>query len=240
MPTSDPAVKMMGISKNFGGVRALDNVDFEVFAGEVHALLGGNGAGKSTILKVLNGVHKPDGLCIRRFRKLHRHRIHRRGDVAEFVGPVHPRTGAEVTVRNPNRGGAYGGEVLREAARQRRRQHHTETDPESQYHREKLQVVGLDEHQPCRHPGCGRDRSYRSHGDDEHGDTQGPQTRCQPDEQPTEHRCQHRHREKQHEELAPLGVGGTHRDLEQGQCADDGKSEARNEQQDPLLHGSNR
>ena len=55
-----PAVRMTGISKSFGGVRALDGVDFEVRPGEVHALLGGNGAGKSTILKVLNGVHRPD------------------------------------------------------------------------------------------------------------------------------------------------------------------------------------
>lgn len=54
------AVRMTGISKSFGGIRALDGVDFEVRAGEVHALLGGNGAGKSTILKVLNGVHVPD------------------------------------------------------------------------------------------------------------------------------------------------------------------------------------
>lgn len=54
------AVRMTGISKSFGGIRALDSVDFEVRAGEVHALLGGNGAGKSTILKVLNGVHVPD------------------------------------------------------------------------------------------------------------------------------------------------------------------------------------
>ena len=55
-----PAVVMKGISKAFGGVKALDDVDFEVQPGEIHALLGGNGAGKSTILKVLNGVHKPD------------------------------------------------------------------------------------------------------------------------------------------------------------------------------------
>ena len=53
-------VVMKGISKAFGGVKALDNVDFAVLPGEVHALLGGNGAGKSTILKLLNGVRKPD------------------------------------------------------------------------------------------------------------------------------------------------------------------------------------
>ena len=60
MTTPVAAVRMTGISKSFGGVRALDNVDLEVLEGEVHALLGGNGAGKSTILKVLNGVHSAD------------------------------------------------------------------------------------------------------------------------------------------------------------------------------------
>lgn len=54
------AVSMRGISKSFGGVQALNNVSLEVEQGEVHALLGGNGAGKSTILKVLNGIHRPD------------------------------------------------------------------------------------------------------------------------------------------------------------------------------------
>ena len=53
-------VNMTGVSKSFGGVRALDDVSFSVEAGEIHALLGENGAGKSTILKVLNGVHAPD------------------------------------------------------------------------------------------------------------------------------------------------------------------------------------
>lgn len=60
MNTPVAAVSMKGISKHFGGVKALIDVDLEVFPGEAHALLGGNGAGKSTILKILNGVHRPD------------------------------------------------------------------------------------------------------------------------------------------------------------------------------------
>lgn len=55
------AVRMTAVSKTFGANRALDKVDLDIRAGEVHALLGGNGAGKSTILKILNGVHVPDG-----------------------------------------------------------------------------------------------------------------------------------------------------------------------------------
>src|SRR3978361_1200287 len=59
MSTAD-AVRMEGVSKSFGGVKALQNVDLRVARGEIHALLGENGAGKSTILKVLDGVHAPD------------------------------------------------------------------------------------------------------------------------------------------------------------------------------------
>jgi len=44
---------MVGIHKAFDGVQVLDDVDFEVLPGEVHALAGGNGAGKSTFLKIL-------------------------------------------------------------------------------------------------------------------------------------------------------------------------------------------
>ncbi|MDW6026628.1 ATP-binding cassette domain-containing protein [Mesorhizobium sp. BAC0120] len=52
-------LSLRGISKHFGAVSALTNVDLDVHAGEVVALVGDNGAGKSTLVKILAGVHQP-------------------------------------------------------------------------------------------------------------------------------------------------------------------------------------
>ena len=52
-----PILEMNSITKEFPGVRALDNVTFRVNAGEIHGLVGENGAGKSTLMKVLSGVY---------------------------------------------------------------------------------------------------------------------------------------------------------------------------------------
>ena len=53
-------IEVDGVSKRFGQVEALRDVDFTVKRGEVLALLGDNGAGKSTMIKILSGVHRPD------------------------------------------------------------------------------------------------------------------------------------------------------------------------------------
>jgi D-xylose transport system ATP-binding protein len=55
-----PLLSMSGISKSFGSVQALTDVDFEVRAGEVMALVGDNGAGKSTLIKCVAGIHPID------------------------------------------------------------------------------------------------------------------------------------------------------------------------------------
>ncbi|HSF26194.1 MAG TPA: ATP-binding cassette domain-containing protein [Actinomycetes bacterium] len=55
-----PLLSLRGVSKAFGVIQALSDIDLDIFAGEVVALLGDNGAGKSTLVKILAGVHPAD------------------------------------------------------------------------------------------------------------------------------------------------------------------------------------
>ncbi|HMQ95481.1 ATP-binding cassette domain-containing protein, partial [Amaricoccus sp.] len=71
LPQPDPAraaaaiLELAGVSKTFPGVRALSEVDLRLYPGQVTALVGENGAGKSTMVKILTGIYQPDGGSIR-------------------------------------------------------------------------------------------------------------------------------------------------------------------------------
>jgi ribose transport system ATP-binding protein len=59
-PAAIPLFRMEGVSKRYGGVKALEKADLTVEAGKIHAILGENGAGKSTLIKVMSGVVEPN------------------------------------------------------------------------------------------------------------------------------------------------------------------------------------
>src|ERR1044072_2831501 len=61
MSPDAPLLELSGVSKRFGPVQALDRVDFVLEGGEVVGLVGDNGAGKSTMVKAIAGIHSPDG-----------------------------------------------------------------------------------------------------------------------------------------------------------------------------------
>src|SRR3981189_611028 len=54
-----PLVEMKGIVKTFGGIHALEGVNLNIYPGEVHVILGENGAGTSTLMKILSGIFQP-------------------------------------------------------------------------------------------------------------------------------------------------------------------------------------
>ena len=56
---AQPIMQLRGLSKSFGMTRALTDLSLDLYAGEVHALVGENGAGKSTMIKIMTGIHQP-------------------------------------------------------------------------------------------------------------------------------------------------------------------------------------
>ena len=58
--SDDIVLRIRGLSKSFGPVKALTNVDFDLRRGEIHALAGENGAGKSTLMNIIDGIFRPD------------------------------------------------------------------------------------------------------------------------------------------------------------------------------------
>lgn len=57
---TQPILELQSVSKHFGGVQALSDIDLQLFKGQITALVGDNGAGKSTLTKVLSGIYTPD------------------------------------------------------------------------------------------------------------------------------------------------------------------------------------
>lgn len=66
---NETCVKLEGICKSFGSVKANNDINFEVRTGEIHALLGENGSGKSTLMNILSGIYQPDSGTIELFGK---------------------------------------------------------------------------------------------------------------------------------------------------------------------------
>ncbi|MEE8398536.1 MAG: ATP-binding cassette domain-containing protein, partial [Desulfobacterales bacterium] len=60
MAEEQPIIQLRGISKTFPGVKALSDIDLDIRQGEVHVLVGENGAGKSSLVNVLSGIYVPD------------------------------------------------------------------------------------------------------------------------------------------------------------------------------------
>ena len=62
--TENKILDLKNISKHYGGVQALKQVDFSLNSGEIHCLVGENGSGKSTLIKIISGIEQPESGAI--------------------------------------------------------------------------------------------------------------------------------------------------------------------------------
>ena len=87
-PTTDPLLRVNGLSKSFGGLRAVNEASFDVVAGSVTGLIGPNGAGKTTAFNLVSGTLRPDSGSVTfagtRIDGWAPHKIHRRGLARTF------------------------------------------------------------------------------------------------------------------------------------------------------------
>lgn len=58
-PAATPFIRIEGVSKDFDGFKAVDNVSLDIYQGELFAILGGSGCGKTTLLRMLAGFERP-------------------------------------------------------------------------------------------------------------------------------------------------------------------------------------
>src|SRR4029450_295213 len=89
---NDELLRLTGLVKTYGAVRALGGVSFDLQAGEVHAIVGENGAGKSTLIKVITGAIAPDAGTIaiggRTSARMDPHAAHLAGIAAVYQQPA--------------------------------------------------------------------------------------------------------------------------------------------------------
>ena len=83
-----PILIVQGVSKDFGGLRAVDNVDMQIMPGKIHALIGPNGAGKSTMVNLITGIYAPTSgtisYCGENVNDMPPHALARRGATRTF------------------------------------------------------------------------------------------------------------------------------------------------------------
>lgn len=85
---SNPVLKVMNVTKRFGGITAVDNINMSVYLGKIQGIIGPNGAGKTTLFNLISGIYKPTSgsihFCDDNITALKPHKINEKGIVRTF------------------------------------------------------------------------------------------------------------------------------------------------------------